>query len=260
MTVPAGDKLETAINIGFATALLSTEMEPLLRVSQDEMARAKCDTPLEKTLLYAIEVAASRDAAKLAALAEATAGQEGGHTAEIAATAKKLGGSTDADAAAGELSTLESRLRELLLRERVRVAVAEHEVKTREPRAGGYALIIDGPCLRAATHPENKWTFLKLGLRCKAVVCCRVTPAQKAEVTLLVKDNVPGKITLAIGDGANDVSMIQVRSPTVRKHHPTLFRLVELRWPWLLRSTDRKVQDIVGYENDAGCTSSFLGG
>ena len=31
-----------------------------------------------------------------------------------------------------------------------------------------------------------------------------------AQVTLLVKDNMPGQITLAIGDGANDVSMIQV--------------------------------------------------
>lgn len=36
-----------------------------------------------------------------------------------------------------------------------------------------------------------------------------MTPAQKAEVTLLVKDNMPGQITLAIGDGANDVAMIQ---------------------------------------------------
>ena len=43
----------------------------------------------------------------------------------------------------------------------------------------------------------------------QAVVCCRVTPAQKAAVTLLVKDNMPGQITLAIGDGANDVAMIQ---------------------------------------------------
>ncbi len=41
------------------------------------------------------------------------------------------------------------------------------------------------------------------------MVCCRVTPAQKAAVTLLVKDNMPGQITLAIGDGANDVAMIQ---------------------------------------------------
>jgi hypothetical protein len=187
-------------------------MEPLLRVSQDEMARSESTTPLESALHSAIEVAASRDAAKLAALAAALAGQEGEHAVAVSAAAQKLGSRADAVAAAGELSLLESRLKELLLRERVRKAVVAYEERTREPRAGGYALIIDGPCLRAAMHPDNKWAFLKLGVRCKAVVCCRVTPAQKAEVTLLVKDNVPGKITLAIGDGANDVSMIQVRA------------------------------------------------
>ena len=42
-------------------------------------------------------------------------------------------------------------------------------------------------------------------------VCCRVSPKQKAEVVRLVRDNLtnPPVITLAIGDGANDVSMIQ---------------------------------------------------
>ena len=40
------------------------------------------------------------------------------------------------------------------------------------------------------------------------VICCRVSPLQKAEVVNLVKNRC-GKITLAIGDGANDVSMIQ---------------------------------------------------
>lgn len=34
--VLTGDKLETAINIGYATALLGTEMEPLHRISQVE--------------------------------------------------------------------------------------------------------------------------------------------------------------------------------------------------------------------------------
>jgi P-type E1-E2 ATPase len=43
---------------------------------------------------------------------------------------------------------------------------------------------------------------------CEAVVCCRVTPKQKAEVVRLIKNSM-GKITLAIGDGANDVNMIQ---------------------------------------------------
>jgi magnesium-transporting ATPase (P-type) len=39
------------------------------------------------------------------------------------------------------------------------------------------------------------------------VVCCRVSPLQKAQVTALVKSW--GDVTLAIGDGANDVGMIQ---------------------------------------------------
>lgn len=46
-------------------------------------------------------------------------------------------------------------------------------------------------------------------MQCEAVVCCRVSPKQKALVVHLVKDGL-GAMTLAIGDGANDVSMIQV--------------------------------------------------
>ena len=52
--------------------------------------------------------------------------------------------------------------------------------------------------------------FLKIAISCRAVICCRVSPIQKAEIVMLVKKYV-GAITLAIGDGANDVGMIQVR-------------------------------------------------
>jgi magnesium-transporting ATPase (P-type) len=55
---------------------------------------------------------------------------------------------------------------------------------------------------------ELKQLFLKLGMLCRSVVCCRVSPKQKADVVTLVKENLVA-ITLAIGDGANDVSMIQ---------------------------------------------------
>ena len=43
--------------------------------------------------------------------------------------------------------------------------------------------------------------------------CFRVSPLQKSQVVNLVKQNVADAITLAIGDGANDVSMIQVCFP-----------------------------------------------
>ncbi len=51
------------------------------------------------------------------------------------------------------------------------------------------------------------------------VSLCRVSPLQKSQVVNLVKQNVQGAITLAIGDGANDVSMIQVGSQSYEVHH-----------------------------------------
>ena len=47
-----------------------------------------------------------------------------------------------------------------------------------------------------------------MALESDVVLCCRVSPAQKREMVALVKAHKPKAITLAIGDGANDVSMI----------------------------------------------------
>ena len=74
----------------------------------------------------------------------------------------------------------------------------------------GFGLLITGQALVFALTDQLKMKFLELGTMCKAVVCCRVTPLQKAQVVELVMQN-EKKITLAIGDGANDVSMIQSR-------------------------------------------------
>jgi len=70
------------------------------------------------------------------------------------------------------------------------------------------ALIIDGKSLGFALEKDISKTFLELAIMCKAVICCRVSPLQKALVVKLVKKN-QKSILLAIGDGANDVSMIQ---------------------------------------------------
>jgi len=50
--------------------------------------------------------------------------------------------------------------------------------------------------------------FVEVGIRCRTVICCRVTPIQKANVVKAVRHNLKA-VTLAIGDGANDVAMIQ---------------------------------------------------
>ncbi|CAG8468983.1 14292_t:CDS:2 [Funneliformis caledonium] len=76
-------------------------------------------------------------------------------------------------------------------------------------RLGGHALIIDGVALKyALEEPWSRNLLLDLACRCKGVVCCRVSPLQKAKVVELVKCG-KNVMTCAIGDGANDVSMIQ---------------------------------------------------
>jgi phospholipid-translocating ATPase len=73
-----------------------------------------------------------------------------------------------------------------------------------------YALIIDGETLgRLFTHDDLVNEFRDICMKCEAVLCCRMSPAQKAEVVKLVKISKDKPMTAAIGDGANDVSMIQ---------------------------------------------------
>lgn len=79
--------------------------------------------------------------------------------------------------------------------------VGQHELET-------LALVIDGKSLTYALEREMEKDFLDLAVMCRAVICCRVSPLQKALVVKLVKRHLKA-ILLAIGDGANDVSMIQ---------------------------------------------------
>uniref|UniRef100_A0A8C7K5G3 Phospholipid-transporting ATPase n=1 Tax=Oncorhynchus kisutch TaxID=8019 RepID=A0A8C7K5G3_ONCKI len=59
---------------------------------------------------------------------------------------------------------------------------------------------------RYAAH-SHQCIFLEICRNCSAVLCCRMAPLQKAQVGL-IKASKEHPITLAIGDGANDVSMI----------------------------------------------------
>lgn len=67
-------------------------------------------------------------------------------------------------------------------------------------------------CCRATGSQEQgslvEKAFVDLATSCQAVICCRVTPKQKALIVELVKKHKKA-ITLAIGDGANDVNMIK---------------------------------------------------
>jgi len=69
------------------------------------------------------------------------------------------------------------------------------------------AVIIDGAALEFALN-EHKERFLTLTSICHSVVCCRVSPLQKALIVKLMKEYTQ-EVCLSIGDGANDVGMIQ---------------------------------------------------
>ncbi|KAJ0409554.1 hypothetical protein ATCC90586_010065 [Pythium insidiosum] len=72
------------------------------------------------------------------------------------------------------------------------------------------AIVIDGRSLTMVfSHQVLCDLFLEVSQYCAAVICCRVSPKQKAQVVRLYKTNIPGCRALAIGDGANDVGMIQ---------------------------------------------------
>ncbi|CDR41476.1 CYFA0S07e02630g1_1 [Cyberlindnera fabianii] len=78
--------------------------------------------------------------------------------------------------------------------------ISQHDIDT-------LALVIDGKSLGFALEYCDD-LLLELGCLCKAVICCRVSPLQKALVVKMVKHKKKA-LLLAIGDGANDVSMIQ---------------------------------------------------
>ncbi|XP_069474759.1 phospholipid-transporting ATPase IF isoform X4 [Ambystoma mexicanum] len=71
-----------------------------------------------------------------------------------------------------------------------------------------HGLVVDGSSLSLALREHEK-LFMDVCRSCSAVLCCRMAPLQKAKVVRLIKTSPEKPITLAIGDGANDVSMIQ---------------------------------------------------
>lgn len=84
---------------------------------------------------------------------------------------------------------------------------AEHEVEPKMDVSFSSqikSLVVSSYCLtKIHENPELYELFKQLSLKCRSVLCCRVSPKQKAEIVKITKN-----VSLAIGDGANDVNMI----------------------------------------------------
>eukprot|EP00386_Alphamonas_edax_P003686 GDKI01011148.1.p1 GENE.GDKI01011148.1~~GDKI01011148.1.p1 ORF type:complete len:856 (-),score=266.20 GDKI01011148.1:23-2428(-) len=152
-----GDKIETAINIGVATSLLTNDMDRLV-FDFEEMGEDK----------KAVQRKLHEEAHKLRLAVKA---QEA--SGPLGKDGKPLPPSPDQEVPGSNL-----------------------------------AVIMDGACLHAALSKDSEIDFIDLCKNCKAVICCRVSPEQKGSVVRAVRKH-QGKVTLAIGDGANDCNMIQ---------------------------------------------------
>lgn len=72
-----------------------------------------------------------------------------------------------------------------------------------------YALVIAGDSLSQVQELDGlKEAFLALTDLMDVVIACRVSPKQKGDVVEMIRERFPDKMTLAVGDGANDVAMI----------------------------------------------------
>ncbi|KAJ3293771.1 hypothetical protein HK104_004206 [Borealophlyctis nickersoniae] len=175
--VLTGDRQETAINIGYSCKLITEELNLIVC---NEATHFETREFLEKKLA-AVKGAISEDAA-------------GGTGASARGWEDPFG--------VGELY---KKGYAMFGWDKKRAKLRKEDMPEMEP----VVLIIDGRTLDYALEDDIKHTFLDLATLCRAVICCRVSPLQKALVVKLVKKNVAGCVTLAIGDGANDVSMIQ---------------------------------------------------
>ena len=71
------------------------------------------------------------------------------------------------------------------------------------------AVVVAGETLSMIqTNKALESRFIDLCEGANVVLACRVSPKQKAEVVMMIKNRHPKLATLAIGDGANDVNMI----------------------------------------------------
>ena len=78
-----------------------------------------------------------------------------------------------------------------------------------EQEVGQFGILIDEKALRTINDNEDiQRIFLDIAKNASSVICCRVSPIQKSQVVKMMKNYDKEGVTLAIGDGGNDVSMI----------------------------------------------------
>jgi phospholipid-translocating ATPase len=196
--VLTGDKLETAMNIGYSCQLLTNDMEvfTIEANSETDLMRQVSE---KRRIIDDAQKRMQLEKEKTASYMQKHFGGGSGQ-----APLKQ----TRFSSLSGEPSSSQSDLylKPVTLDQKYQQGMFMPTIP--EAISNDFALVISGQSLVYALNGNCEKYFLDLGCLCKAVICCRVTPGQKKAVVDLVKTHKKA-ITLAIGDGANDVSMIK---------------------------------------------------
>ncbi|KAL2461079.1 Phospholipid-transporting ATPase 1 [Abeliophyllum distichum] len=170
--VLTGDKQETAISIGYSSKLLTSKMTQIV---VNNNSKESCKKSLEDALVMC---------KKLTTDSDATRRGSGARKTEIALI-------IDGTSLVHILDTE--------LEEQVLIVYCTYSLSISE---------LQSISIFNSSLSINLQLF-NLSSKCTVVLCCRVAPLQKAGIVALMK-NRANEMTLAIGDGANDVSMIQM--------------------------------------------------
>ena len=74
-------------------------------------------------------------------------------------------------------------------------------------------LVVEGPALTHALAVASA-AFADLAMACTSVICCRASPAQKAQLVAMVR--AAGKVVLAVGDGGEGTALLAAPDACVR--------------------------------------------
>lgn len=213
--VLTGDKRETAENIGYSANLLDAQMNVvhIKASSPDELHAQIAD--LKKRYIDHGDAHPRTSERQSASASERSALVGSGEAQGLQANGGAL---SPSGSRTGQLTRQESgelvypqqtslhRRKSSVISDGLRSMSSAFSSRRRADVDADLAIVIDGASLAHAI--ESSAEFMDVADHCKTVICCRVTPLQKALVVRMVRE-MRQLTTLAIGDGGNDVSMIQ---------------------------------------------------
>ncbi|XP_062558689.1 phospholipid-transporting ATPase ID isoform X2 [Armigeres subalbatus] len=201
--VLTGDKQETAINIGYSCQLLTDDMLDVFII--DGLTKAEVEQQLRKYM----ESLRIVNTYHPTTLPKNTLNQNSGLTSGPTANGGNSGSSGPMIEIQNSSPPSVSVVTFSVNCSNYSDGLGKTDTSMSDLDEGaGVALVINGHSLAHCLQPDMETKFLEIASHCRAVICCRVTPLQKAMVVELIKRS-KNAVTLAIGDGANDVSMIK---------------------------------------------------